>query len=70
MKEGAALIPDGGAIILTSSVAGVKGMPNASVYAASKDALRSFCRTFAAELGARNIRVNATSRTDRDANLR
>ena len=38
------LINDGGSIILTGSVASVKGFPGFGVYAASKAALRSFAR--------------------------
>ena len=41
------LINDGGSIILTGSVASVKGFPGFGVYAASKAALRSFARTVA-----------------------
>jgi NAD(P)-dependent dehydrogenase (short-subunit alcohol dehydrogenase family) len=55
------LMKDGGSIILNSSIANVKGFPGASVYAASKAAVRSFARTWTAELKARNIRVNALS---------
>lgn len=51
----------GASIILNSSVVNGKGMPNTSVYAASKAALRSFARTLAAELVERGIRVNAVS---------
>jgi NAD(P)-dependent dehydrogenase (short-subunit alcohol dehydrogenase family) len=36
-------------------------MPGASVYAATKAAVRSFARTFSAELVGRGIRVNAVS---------
>jgi NAD(P)-dependent dehydrogenase (short-subunit alcohol dehydrogenase family) len=52
---------DGGSIILNTSVAGSKGTTNASVYSATKAALRSFSRTLAAELIARNIRVNSVA---------
>src|SRR6201995_1763155 len=52
------LINDGGSIILTGSVASVKGVPGFGVYAASKAALRSFARTWLNELKGRNIRVN------------
>lgn len=55
------IIPDGGAIILTSSVVGKKGLPNTSVYSATKAAVRSLGRTLAAELAPRNIRVNTIS---------
>ncbi len=52
---------DGASIVLTSSNVNVKGMPNMSVYAASKAALRSLARTLSAELLGRGIRVNAVS---------
>ena len=55
-------IPDGGAIILTASVAGAAGgFGGGTVYGATKAALRSFGRTFAKELTPRNIRVNTIS---------
>src|SRR6202453_488660 len=40
------LFNDGGSIIMTGSVASVKGFPGFGVYAASKAALRSFARTW------------------------
>ena len=55
------LINDGGSIIMTGSVASVKGFPGFGVYAASKAALRSFARTWLNELKSRNIRVNVLS---------
>ena len=57
----APLIVDGGAVVMSTSVANVKGLPLTSVYAASKAALRSMTRTFARELLPRGIRVNAIS---------
>jgi NAD(P)-dependent dehydrogenase (short-subunit alcohol dehydrogenase family) len=51
---------DGGSIILNSSIAGVKGFPGTTVYSASKAAVRSFARTWTAELKGR-IRVNVIS---------
>ena len=55
-------IPDGGAIILTASVAGAAGgFGGGTVYGATKAALRSFGRTFAKELTPRGIRVNTIS---------
>jgi NAD(P)-dependent dehydrogenase (short-subunit alcohol dehydrogenase family) len=51
------LMKDGGSIILNSSIAGVKGFPGTSVYSASKAAVRSFARTWTAELKGK-IRVN------------
>ena len=50
---------DGASIILNTSVASHKGVANGSAYSATKAALRSFARTTANELAARNIRVNA-----------
>jgi len=38
-----------------------RGTPGTTVYAASKAALRSFARTWAAELASRRIRVNLLS---------
>jgi NAD(P)-dependent dehydrogenase (short-subunit alcohol dehydrogenase family) len=55
------LLNDGGSIIMTGSVASVKGFPGFGVYAASKAALRSFARTWLNELKGRNIRVNLLS---------
>jgi NAD(P)-dependent dehydrogenase (short-subunit alcohol dehydrogenase family) len=55
------LLNDGASIIINSSVANQKGVANASVYAATKAAVRSFARTMSAELLARNIRVNVVS---------
>jgi NAD(P)-dependent dehydrogenase (short-subunit alcohol dehydrogenase family) len=48
-------------IILNASVNAHIGMPNTSVYGASKAALLSFTRTLSGELIARGIRVNAVS---------
>jgi NAD(P)-dependent dehydrogenase (short-subunit alcohol dehydrogenase family) len=55
------LFRDGGSIILNSSIANDMGFPGASVYGASKAAVRSFARTWTAELKDRKIRVNAIS---------
>ena len=54
------LMKDGGSIILNSSIAGVKGFPGTTVYSASKAAIRSFARTWTAELKGK-IRVNVIS---------
>jgi len=55
------VLKDGGAVVINTSVAAGIAMPNASVYAASKAALRSLTRTLAAELLGRRIRVNAVA---------
>jgi len=57
----APLMTDGSAVVLTTSIANMKGLPLASAYAASKAALRSMARSFARELLPRGIRVNAVS---------
>ena len=62
MKHAIPVMPDGGAIILTSSVAGASGSVGGNtVYGATKAALRSFGRTFAKALLPRGIRVNTIS---------
>jgi NAD(P)-dependent dehydrogenase (short-subunit alcohol dehydrogenase family) len=53
------VLHDGASVIVTGSTAASKGNPAFGVYAATKAALRSFTRTWAAELAGRNIRVNA-----------
>jgi NAD(P)-dependent dehydrogenase (short-subunit alcohol dehydrogenase family) len=55
------LFTNGGSILMTGSIAGSKGIPLFSVYNATKAALRSFARTWTADLKGRNIRVNVLS---------
>jgi NAD(P)-dependent dehydrogenase (short-subunit alcohol dehydrogenase family) len=55
------LIPEGGSIILNSSIVGSKGLPANSVYSATKAAVRSFARTWTTDLKDRHIRVNVVS---------
>jgi NAD(P)-dependent dehydrogenase (short-subunit alcohol dehydrogenase family) len=52
---------DGAAIILNSSTVNTKGWAGIAVYSATKAAVRSLARSFAAELLPRGIRVNAVS---------
>ena len=52
---------DNAGIVLNSSVVNSRGTQGASVYAATKAAVRSLARTFAAELVGRGIRVNVVS---------
>jgi NAD(P)-dependent dehydrogenase (short-subunit alcohol dehydrogenase family) len=62
IKHAVPAIPDGGAIILTASVAGANGgLGGSTVYGSTKAALRSFGRTIAKELTPRGIRVNTIS---------
>jgi NAD(P)-dependent dehydrogenase (short-subunit alcohol dehydrogenase family) len=55
------LLNDGGSIILTGSVASVKGTPAFAVYGASKAAIRNFVRGWTLELKDRRIRSNVLS---------
>jgi NAD(P)-dependent dehydrogenase (short-subunit alcohol dehydrogenase family) len=55
------LLGEGSGVVLTTSVANVKGLPLISAYAASKAAVRSMTRSLARELLPRKIRVNAIS---------
>lgn len=57
----APLINRGGAVVLTTAISNVKGMPMLAAAGATKAALRSLVRGFAAELLPRGIRVNAVS---------
>ncbi|HEX3950126.1 MAG TPA: SDR family oxidoreductase [Steroidobacteraceae bacterium] len=55
------LFNDGGSIIVTGSIASVKGIPAFGVYSASKAAVRSFVRTWTLEFKDRRIRANVIS---------
>jgi 3-oxoacyl-[acyl-carrier protein] reductase len=50
--------PAGGSIVNISSVVSTLGVPNGSVYSATKGAVDSLTRSLAKELGPRKIRVN------------
>jgi NAD(P)-dependent dehydrogenase (short-subunit alcohol dehydrogenase family) len=55
------LLNNGASIILTSTVASLRGIPGRSAHAASKTALRSYARTRTMELKDRGIRVNTVT---------
>ncbi|AOX18781.1 SDR family NAD(P)-dependent oxidoreductase [Kozakia baliensis] len=55
------LLQHGSSVILVSSIAANKGVPGYGTYSASKAAVRSFSRTWTAELLDRGIRVNTLS---------
>jgi len=57
----APMINRGGSVVLTTSVANVKGLPGQATYGAAKAALRSLARVLAVELLPSGIRVNAVS---------
>ena len=53
------LLNEGASVVLAGSTAASNGTPAFSVYGATKAAIRSFARSWAAELADRGIRVNA-----------
>ncbi|RVJ38605.1 SDR family oxidoreductase [Sinorhizobium medicae] len=55
------LIRDGGNIIVTSSLAATKVLPDHAVYAGSKAAIAAFAKNWAIEFKPRKIRVNILS---------
>lgn len=54
---------EGGSIVLTSSVAGLKGTPAVAAYTSSKHAVVGLMRTLALELAPHRIRVNSVHPT-------
>ncbi|MEO1198055.1 MAG: SDR family oxidoreductase [Pseudomonadota bacterium] len=64
LLQASALAPhlkDGASIVLNTSVANTIGMANASIYSATKGAVRSMVRALARDFAPRHIRVNAVS---------
>ncbi|QNG36672.1 mycofactocin-coupled SDR family oxidoreductase [Geodermatophilaceae bacterium NBWT11] len=61
--------PDGGAMVLTSSTAGVKGIPNAAHYVAAKHGVVGLMKTLANELAPHRIRVNSLHPTTVDTDM-
>lgn len=61
MRKLVPLLREGSRVVLTTSVASVKGLRMVSVYAAGEAAPRSMTRSRARELLPRRIRVNAVS---------
>src|ERR1700736_3830890 len=55
------LLAPGASVILNASIAATKGFAEWSVYSATKAAVRSFARTWSADLKGRDIRINAVS---------
>jgi NAD(P)-dependent dehydrogenase (short-subunit alcohol dehydrogenase family) len=55
----ARLMPDGGAIVATASLAGLTATPIDPIYALTKHAVVGFVRSCAPQLAARGIRINA-----------
>lgn len=55
------LLAKGSSVILTGSIASIKGFPSFSVYNASKAAVRSCARSWIVDLKGRDIRINVLS---------
>ncbi|MCW3064325.1 MAG: NAD(P)-dependent dehydrogenase, short-chain alcohol dehydrogenase family [Solirubrobacterales bacterium] len=55
------LLADNASVILTGSTTSAKGLPNASIYAATKAAVRNFARSWIVELTGRGVRINVLS---------
>jgi NAD(P)-dependent dehydrogenase (short-subunit alcohol dehydrogenase family) len=55
------LLVPGASVILNASIVASKGFAEWSVYSATKAAVRSFARTWSADLKGKDIRVNAVS---------
>ena len=58
LRCAARTIRDGGAIVLTASVSGIKAEPGTAAYGASKAGLMQMARVAAKELAPRRVRVN------------
>lgn len=56
--------PEGGAIVVISSTAGLKGMANIAHYSAAKHGLVGFAKSLAIELAENRIRVNTVHPTN------
>ena len=59
IRESAALMPEGGSIIMLSSLTATRTAFGTSVYAGSKAALEQFTRVAALEYGGQGVRVNS-----------
>lgn len=60
-REALKYMPKDGSIINTSSMNGVYGAKNQSIYSAAKAGIIGFTKSLAKELGSKNIRVNAVA---------
>ena len=61
VKEAIPHLKDGASIIFNTSIVHQKGFEGASVYSATKGALRSYARVLTSELAGRQIRVNSVA---------
>ncbi len=61
--------PDGGAIVLTSSTGGMKGLANIAHYCAAKHGLAGLMKSLAVELAPHRIPVNVVAPTNVDTRM-
>ena len=61
LKAALGALSDGSSVVLVGSVAGSMGVSSYGTYGATKAALRSYARTWTAELASRGIRVNVVA---------
>jgi SDR family mycofactocin-dependent oxidoreductase len=59
----------GSAIVITSSIAGMKGLPNNAHYTAAKHGVMGLMRALANEVGPQGIRVNCVNPTNVDTRM-
>jgi NAD(P)-dependent dehydrogenase (short-subunit alcohol dehydrogenase family) len=61
VQQALPFLNDGASIVVTSSTLALMGVPGVSVYSATKGAVNTLVKSFAAELAGRRIRVNVLS---------
>jgi NAD(P)-dependent dehydrogenase (short-subunit alcohol dehydrogenase family) len=61
VQKAVPLLAAGSSVILTGSIASIKGFPSLSIYNATKAAIRSFARSWIVDLKGRDIRINVLS---------
>lgn len=59
LRAAAAVMSEGGAFVVTSSAAGIRGYPDNPFYSMSKHAVIGLVRSAARDLSARGLRINA-----------
>jgi len=70
LKYGVAAMADTrGSIIVTSSVAGLRGIARSSAYSASKHAVLGLVKSVAAEVGGKGLRINAVCPSPVETNM-
>ncbi|KAK0341869.1 hypothetical protein LTR94_024641 [Friedmanniomyces endolithicus] len=69
MQAAAAVMREGASAVLVGSVAAVAGIEGYGAYSATKAALRSYARTWTAELSGRGVRVNVVAPAPTDTEM-